>query len=423
VEVMEILQAGHRAVHDAAEAEAKEAAQRAMVEQLHRSSQLAAAHRYFIAETQSKQAAKAAEHAMVQAEAARRRAQAAARLRDDAAARARKRLNALETLRQKAEQTAAHREAARLSRFAAYQKRLQSEYRVSTFLEHLNLSSARVMETRDALRKVIDTITPDDLLEFLVSGEPKVPADMMDDRAGDAEDMMVEAAPTEKEAATPSMTGAPPAPRYTGERRDFWAEIMDNAVPVEPVKPTPSSANAEAAVLREKLSGTPSTGYRRQSFHRRVSPFLDLFFYEDGDEYGNVPDTLPSIRLRLAASVWPPAKTQLLGFDDLRDAFNRMQQRGLVQVDNGVVQLTLLGFRYHFPFHNPDGMLEVYLREARERVRAVVAQRENKDGLATGEPSDGGSGGEEWEEEQEEEEDDEENENADRLLPEVEFGI
>lgn len=420
LDIIGILEAGHRAVQQAAEADAKEAAQRVMQAQLAQAHQLAAAHRSFLAEAEAKNAAKAAEQQRVQTEAARRRAERAARLRDAAAARARKRQNALATLRERESQTQAQREAARRERFDAYQQRLQSAYRVSHFLEHLNLSSARVMATRDALRSVVDTITPDDLLEYLVSGVAKVPLDMLED----GEEVMLDVE-AEAEAQPPV-----DRPRHTGQRRDFWAEILDHpeVVPVEE-----SAAPSLAAAAAHDLSPPPLTTAataavpppppRPQSFHKRVSPLLDLFFYEDGDEFGKVPEVLPSLHLRLAASVWPPARTQPLGFPNLREAFEAMQRRDLVRISGSVVQLTLLGFRYHFPFHDPDGLLEVYLREARERVRAAVARR---DGLEEYERSgeedrDEGEEEEEWSAEEEEEAHD--GSDADRLLPEVEFGI
>ncbi|KPA83288.1 hypothetical protein ABB37_02956 [Leptomonas pyrrhocoris] len=425
--VVAIWQAGLLAIEQAAEAEAKESARRGVQEQLRQTRELAAAHRSFQAEAQSKHDAKAAKQRAVQAEVARRRAQQAARFIEDAAVRARKRANAQETLKQMAEQSRARREAARRERFAAYQQRLQSEYRVATFLEHLNLSSARVMETRDALRKVIDKITPDDLLEFLVSGEAKVPSDMVEEvEGGDEEDEEDETAAV-RAAAAPGTALVTPAsvssevPRCTGERRDFWAEIMDHAVPADSV--VLSRVLPVAATTADAAPPAPPTAYRQWSFHKRVTPLLDLFFYEDGDEYGKVPEVLPTLRLRVASGVWPSAKTQTLGFANLREAFDRMRQRGLVQMRDGVVQLTLLGFRYHFPFHDPDGMLEVHLREARERVRALVAHRHAAAEEGNDEANE--SEEEEWNDDEgfADEEDAEDGDSAGRLLPEVEFGI
>ena len=454
LDIIAILQAGHEAMLQAAETDAKEAARRTMQDQLQRSHELAAAHEAFLTEAQEKRARKAAEQEVVHAEVERRRAAAAARFSEDAAARARKRQSALETLRRRAAQTAAHRDEVRRQRFAAYQQRLQSEYRVATFLEHLNLPSARVVATRDALRNVIDTITPDDLLEFLVSGEAKVPSDMQDEGGEEEEEEEEEdlrmsataAASAALQPAAPIGKEQARAPLYSGERRDFWAEIMDNAVPSAPSAPSstvrplpPPSSSSAPAVPSTFAQNTPaeaaapppsqrsSVACRKQSFHKRVSPLLDLFFYEDGDEYGNVPDVMPSVRLRVAANVWPSARTQVLGFANLREAFDQMKQRGIVQVHGGVVQLTLLGFRYHFPFHDPDGMLEVYLREARERVRALMAAKRCSSAAAVVEEMTGEAEGDvdgEYDEEVEEDEEEEEvDDNAGRLLPEVEFGI
>ncbi|CAC9514569.1 conserved hypothetical protein [Leishmania infantum JPCM5] len=438
---VERLQEKYLTAAKSARQEAHEEDHQRMQEQLQSVRALADAHRAFCNTAEAKRAARTAEQQHVQEELQRRRAAHVARLRDDAAALERKRQVALETLRRKAMQSRVDAEAARQRRFDSYRRRLESEYRVSTFLEHLQLSSARVMEVREALRTVMDSITPDDLLEYLVSGKAKVPADMLDgDEDVNAADEIEASggnvdqrtAPSTKRATDPQApVSPPPRPPATGERRDFWADVMDGASTnrgtgspgdedssyhrISETAPAPTMRTADANV---------APAPHNRSFHARIAPLMDLFCYDDGDEFGRVPDMLPIVRLRMASRVWPAPQVQSLGFTDVRDAFERMRDRGLVCIQDDVAQLTLLGFRYHYPFHDPDGMLEVHLREARERVRALVEARKGwrRDNATDDE---GSKGGEDMVAKEEEDEEDEASvyPSEDRLLPDVEFGI
>lgn len=162
-----------------------------------------------------------------------------------------------------------------------------------------------------------------------------------------------------------------------------------------------------------------------RSFHARIAPLMDLFCYDDGDEFGRVPHMLPNLCLRMASRVWPAPRVQSLGFTDVRDAFERMRDRGLVRIQDDVSQLTLLGFRYHYPFHDPDGMLEVHLREARERVRALVETQKGwrRDNAADDESSEGDESVVAKEDEANEEDETSGHLREDRLLSDVEFGI
>ncbi|KAG5498725.1 hypothetical protein JKF63_03013 [Porcisia hertigi] len=398
---------------------------------------LAEADRIFHEAEEARRAARTDAQRHVREELERRRAAHTARLRDEAAALERKRLVALQTLQRKAEETRLEAEAARRRRFMSYKRRLESEYRVSTFLEHLQLSSARVMEVREQLRTVMDRITPDDLLEYLVSGVAKVPADMLDD----ADDERVDIAHTtadgdtvvgDKQAPVGELNPKRKAPepvahldRPFEECHGFWADVMDGAS-INARTAHQDGAGSSSRPLGEvgaaqpmgKVDAPSPATDRICSFHARIAPLMDLFCYDDGDEFGRVPDRLPYLRLRTASRVWPAAKIQSLGFTDVHEAFGRMGERGLVRLYDGVVQLTLLGFRYHYPFHNPEGMLEVLLREAQEHARALAGARRSslthKDAGDEGSESDNDSVVDCSESLSLSE---------DRLLPEVEFGI
>ncbi|KAG5497992.1 hypothetical protein GH5_02788 [Leishmania sp. Ghana 2012 LV757] len=431
---VEALQAKQLAAANSERQEEHEKSRRRVQEKLQSTQALAEAHRAFCEVAEARHAARTAEQQHVQEELQRRRAARDARLRDNAAALERKRQVALDKLRQKAVQTRAEAEAARQRRFSAYQRRLQSEYRVSTFLEHLMLSSARVMATREALRTVIDRITPDDLLEYLVSGEPKVPADMLgqDDSMDTADGVGAIGAALHEQSAVVSECQpqrqapgpASPRPPVTGERCDFWSDVMDGAYTNERTSSQDNEKSSYRRIMDVAPEPAASTGAvlpHERSFHARIAPLMDLFCYDDGDEFGRVPDPLPILRLRIACRVWPAPQVQLLGFADVREAFERMRDRGLVRIHDDVAQLTLLGFRYHYPFHNPEGMLEVHLREARVRVQALVGVRND---LPCGQsPRHEASEGDDDIVDEEEEEGARVPYAQGRLLPELEFGI
>ncbi|XQJ29079.1 hypothetical protein NXY56_005116 [Leishmania guyanensis] len=436
------LQAQYLAREKSARQEEEAEGRRRILEQLQSIQALAEAHRAFCEAAGAKCAARADEHQQVQEELQRRRDARVARLRADAAALEHKRQVALETLRRKAVQARADADAARQRRFASCQRRLASEYRVSTFLEHLQLPLARVMEVRDALRTVADRITPDDLLEYLVSGKAKVPSDMLgEDDALDANDEADakdaaanegNASIYERQAEHQAAGTSSPRPRATGERRDFWADVMDG---VSTTARTPPLDNQEG-IYRQTTEMSPALAMttadimgayslHTQSFHARIAPLMDLFCYEGGDEFGHVPDALPILHLRVASRVWPASQVQLLGFADVREAFERMRDRGLVRIHDDVAQLTLLGFRYHYPFHNPEGMLAVHLRESQARVRMLVESRNELLRADNGSEEDNEDDSDIAAENGEKDDEDEASahDREDRVLPEVEFGI
>lgn len=290
-----------------------------------------------------------------------------------------KRKEAVATLRQQNTQTGAEREAARIARRDRYQERMASLFRVSAFLEHLDLVPTRLMVIRNELHSVIDTISPDELLEFVVTGQRSIPADMVvesdDDRAGGAE-------------------GA--AADKTVDVTDFWGDVSRDGG-VEGVRLM--HANVTQATARAPES--------THSFHYRLSPLLDLFCYAAGDQPGALPQPLPALKLSLAAKVLPRSFLAMRGLTSVADGFMKLQERGLVTVQDGRARLSVLGYRYHCPYYNEEGMLEVRVQANQARIREALLRLRGQ---------------------QRHQDDDSENsydddEDDDRILPEVEFGI
>lgn len=389
-----------------AELQQAEAEQRKLIlmrqrqEEYEKTQQVAAAHEAFVQETAMARQQKAEAKQLVQEEAERRRAARAARQQAERALKEQQRRAGLAVYLEKQKRSRADQEAARRQSFLRQKQRMHTHFQISTYLEHLKLSSSRLMKVRTALLPLMDQLTPDDLLEYLVTGIPKVPVDMLTDSG-------------EENGAEKAEVGV----QSNETRGDFWEDIMSSLQATA----TPSDGDAKA-LYHAVVSGSTASGSQtmcfQRSFHSRVRPFLDLFCFDGGDEYDKVPSPLPSLHLRIASRLLPLADVVALGFCDVRDAFLALQCCGLVKIRGGsVAQLTLLGYRYHYPFHDPEGMLEVRVCEARDRVRAAVEnQKKTLDSSVA-------SDYEEDNEEGEEEEDYDFSTDDDQLLPEIEFGI
>lgn len=102
---------------------------------------------------------------------------------------------------------------------------------------------------------------------------------------------------------------------------------------------------------------------------------MDLFCYEGGDAMGTLPVPLPRISIKLAKKLLEPQKLWASGFRTVEEAFLEMERRKLVRIRNETAEITVLGFRYHFPFHEPEGMLDVLIRLQKEKALLSLASR------------------------------------------------
>ncbi|CAD2218046.1 hypothetical protein AGDE_14339 [Angomonas deanei] len=241
-------------------------------------------------------------------------------------------------------------------------------------MEGLGFASSTILRVKTDLGPALSTISPDDLLEFLVTGEKTVPVDMITD--DDSEEVVADT-------------------RDTG---DFWSDVM---------------GSGPNRVVQEK----------KRSFHFRVAPFLDLFCYAGGDEYGSLPTVLPYLRLSIVKCIIASADVASLGFKGVEDAFATMKAHGIVTLHNDLAQLTALGFRYHFPFHNEENMLEVQIRRNASAVKDLLARRKAEGEARAVEYEEGELHLHNDSEDEDDEEEESEYSSDDQVLPELKFGI
>lgn len=381
-------------MNDAAYAAAtrEEEQQAALAAQVAREQRLAAQKASFDAANTAREATLAQAAAAVREERKRQHAAAAARRKEELERQARMLRLAEAAMREASD---ASREAA-MVRFRQYQERTKRHFQVVRFLESLGLPSRRIIEIDDALTPVMHELTPDGLLEFLVTGSASVPPDMEDGSTVEPQE---------------TVAAAQPATFPTGH---FWDEVMGAAPSHAPL----SEADEAVAI---------AAAAQRLSFHRRVTPLLDLFCFEDGDEFGAVPDPLPMLNVRAATRAVDHRVMVAHGFSSVTQALDALKAKGLVVYLHGgrTVQLTCLGFRYHFPYHDRDAMLEVRLARHRNHLMHLMASRRT----TGGEGGDSNYSHEDDEEEDEDEEwewiseyDDDEDDEA-GILPEVAFKI
>eukprot|EP00796_Vickermania_ingenoplastis_P005971 gene5971-4280_t len=234
--------------------------------------------------------------------------------------RERRRQCAIATAARMKAQSAQERLEKRRKDLQQYREASLRAFRASSFLHALGLTTSQVVSVIDNVVSKKPDVMPDDLLEYIVTGTAAIPRDIMD--------------PEEQQGDQPE---SPPS--------DFWDDVLNDKTP--PKKPD-------------------------HSFHYQVQRFLDLFCYEGGDAYGTLPNPLPRISLKVCKKLLTSEDVSASGFHSLDEVFMSLSQKKLVRVKNEIAELTVLGFRYHFPFHNPEGMLEVLLRNQKERALALL---------------------------------------------------
>lgn len=270
------------------------------------------------------------------------------------------------TAKTRAERVAEHRE-----RLLRYRKRVATVFRTSSFLESLHLTSSQVMRLMSTLQPYLHSMTPDDLLECVVTGNREVPSDMHvedDDCNGTRDEKCLGEAKEDVEDGD-------------GESLCFWDSVM-RIMARQSVKETGDhheNTNEELGVhVSSSLCSTTNSTTRGGgtfSFHRSVAGVLNLFDYSMGTNE-TLPDPLPSLSVRAASRLLEGAGVLVDGgFCNGREALLLCQQRGLCVLHEDVCTLTPLGFRYHYPFHDPEQMLDFQLAQRRGKAKEMLERR------------------------------------------------
>ncbi|KEG15613.1 hypothetical protein DQ04_00021110 [Trypanosoma grayi] len=263
-----------------------------------------------------------------------------------------RRQKALALIQEMAEKTRVERLAEQREKLLQYRERVASLSRMSSFLEGLQVAPSRIMSLLAALRPYLHRMTHDELLEYVVTGDREVPSDM---RAADDAPL----GECTKERAEETVY-------FSDEAPSFWDGVMQLVAKHS----GEAIGNSHVEVEKEDVPCVPTGG---PSFHKRVSAALDLFDYSVGAD-ASLPDPLPSVNVRTASRMLGREVLANTGFVNGREALLACQQRGLCVLRDGVCTLTRLGFRYHFPFHDPDLVLDVQLERRRREARRKLAE-------------------------------------------------
>lgn len=281
------------------------------------------------------------------------------------------RSRALVIAAEREKRSAEERAAMRRERLEEYKESSLRAFRASTFLHALGLSTSRVIDILDNIVSKNKDIRPDDLLEYVVTGHPCIPEDMLNESDSDGD----------------NNTAANAKDQGTNREKPHYVECSMGSENVDKLKQPISFWEAVlegVPELKEKETKKEKEGAMAEShsFHFRTKLYLDLFCYDGGDEYGQLPETLPQVSVRLAAKLLSSSEVIATGFRSAEEAFDQLSRRKLIRLKNTtggkqstIAQLTTLGFRYHFPFHNSEGMLAVRLLAQKEKALALLSTR------------------------------------------------
>ncbi|SCU69431.1 uncharacterized protein TEOVI_000099700 [Trypanosoma equiperdum] len=281
---------------------------------------------------------------------------------------------ALMTLTEMNVKTKNAKEVEQKERLRLYRIHFGAISRMSSFLESLQLSSARVMTIMNTLRHYISTMTQDALLEYVVTGNREVPGDIHPtDGVGCT--IGAKSANVERVPSCESVEDAEHA-TFGNEKPTFWESVMQlvksTAEDVENTDDVDNKAKKQSSLTQVATADTAlSNG---ASFHKRVTPILNLFDYSlKRNEV--FPNPLPMVEVRTAMRVLPQDTLARTSFTSVYDALLACQERGLCVIRDGSCTLTPLGFRYHVPFHDPNAKLVLQLERRRCEAGAMVARR------------------------------------------------
>ncbi|RNF09725.1 hypothetical protein TraAM80_01993 [Trypanosoma rangeli] len=277
-----------------------------------------------------------------------------------------RRQKSLVILQEMATKTKAERLTEQRERLLRYRERVTMDSRILSFLEHLQLTPSRIMHLLVTLRPHLPRMTYDDVLEFVVTGNRKVPSDMH------AVDEQINNRLSGGDAHVGETENGAQENRFfiVDEGPSFWDSVM--RIVAKQSDGQIRSNHIDAG--KEEGERYLSRGTSGLFFHRRVNAVLDLFDYTMGTNE-TVSDPLPSLNVRSASRVLE--KEALIGteFCNGREALLACQERGLCVLHDNVCTLTALGFRYHYPFHDPEQMLGVQLARRRDKAREVMVEQ------------------------------------------------
>lgn len=258
-------------------------------------------------------------------------------------------------------QSAAEREVLRQKKIEEYKEASLRSFRASTFLHSLGFSTSRVITILNEVVSRKKDIRPDDLLEYVVTGNVSIPEDMLMESIDEAEQV------GQKDKNSLEKQGAIADSKEEVSPISFWEDVLQG------------SSVLEGKKNPEKALQTPES----HSFHFRTRLYLDLFCYDGGDEYGQLPETLPQVSVKLAEKLLSPEEVAATGFCSANEAFCQLSRKTLIRLKNKssgqrntIAQLTPLGFRFHFPFHDPKGMLAVRIHAQKEKVLTLLKARQ-----------------------------------------------
>lgn len=276
----------------------------------------------------------------------------------------------------------ARRHAAEEKRKLQLEAAREREGLTDSLLEYLEsvlqLPRFEALTTVNRLRPSITHLSSDDVHEFLVTGHPKVPTDMLSRiDGGSGEDGGANIAEKNELAATERNASAVRSAvreRYFAEANgevSFW-DVVDQAtrddegskhvqVPKDD-RERSAAEQLEAEKIREKV--------RSMSFHYRVAQFLDAFDYSLYDPATNT--SVPPLTRDAVQAVFPREVAKQYGFFDAGVCAFELSHRRLLSITKGVYTLTPLGAAYHARFADHTGSFEAHRLEHLEKARAAL---------------------------------------------------
>nr|CCC48517.1 conserved hypothetical protein [Trypanosoma vivax Y486] len=256
-------------------------------------------------------------------------------------------------------------------RLRSYCASTDTMFRLTKFLEGLQFTTTRIVSVMNTLRPHLPNITVDGLLEFLVTGCMEVPADILPTHGGYVavgESNKGENAPVAESRNDEFLC-------LEDDCHSFWDTVMQMAAASSgegSLQQSPTNDLSEVGAVSPACA-VNAASICGPSFHKQVSPVLDLFSYSMKSN-GELPDSMPAVRVSIASKIISDTSLSWTSFSSARDVLLACQQRGLCVLRDDLCELTPLGFFYHYPYHDPEATLEVEVARRRLAVRSLFAE-------------------------------------------------